>query len=300
MPAIERTPQRYTRYPSARVTTASEVRQDRSGFGPKRAGPTGGATARGTSFEDPRIRDRYRDIILSFAGKEGSDKQDHVISENVTQTQCIGYAQRYIVGGETHYRYDRYRERLKTCVQNVPFDQSVPTVMHLDLGAGPGLFTWAFWDLMHDEMGEDRWPSLDLFGYDHAPQMAALARRIWDRLELQTPYRCFDSEEEAYANVWPQGPRTNILITLGHSLIQVHEHGGLAVFAGLCEAIAGLDRNARLVAVDAHSGDRVNQFDTAWRKLVSMMANSRVTVIHEAESLRVATVKLVSGPWRRR
>ena len=188
---------------------------------------------------------------------------------------------------------------LKTCVQNVPFDWSMPTAMHLDLGAGPGLFTWALWDLIHDEIAEDRRLSLDLFGYDHAPQMATLAKRIWDRFDLLTPYRCFNSEEEVYANIWPQGPRTNVLITVGHSLIQVYEHDGLAVFAGLCEAVASLDRNTRLVAVDAHSGDRVHQFDSAWRKLLSLMGDSRTTVIHEAESMRVLTVELVSGPWRR-
>ena len=189
---------------------------------------------------------------------------------------------------------------LETCVQNVPFDKSVPTVLHVDLGAGPGLFTWAFWDLMQDEMVGDNSPSLDLFGYDHAPQMAALARHIWNRFEVQTPYRCFDNEEEVYANVWPQGPKTNVLITLGHSLIQAHEHGsGLTVFAELCEAVAGLDRNTRLVAVDAHSGNRAQQFVAAWRKLLSMMADSRVSVIHEADSMRVVTVGIVSGPWRR-
>ena len=300
MSATERTPQRYTRYPNAHVTTASEVREDPTGLGPKRAGPARGVTGRGPKFEGPRIRDRYSDVIDSMARKEGSDSHSHVIPENVTQTQCIGYAQRYIVEGEIpHYRFDRYQETLKTCLQNVPFDPSIPTAMHLDLGAGPGLFTWAFWDLIDDEMAEDSVPSLDLFGYDHASQMAKLARRIWDRFELQALYRCFDSEEEVYANVWPQGPRTNVLITLGHSLIQVHENNGLAVFAGLCEAVASLDRNTRLVAVDAHSGDRVNQFDPAWREFLSMMADSRVTVIHEADSMRVSAVELVSGPWRR-
>ncbi|MDE0062893.1 MAG: class I SAM-dependent methyltransferase [Gammaproteobacteria bacterium] len=235
-----------------------------------------------------------------MARKEGSDSHSHVIPQNVTRTQCIGYTQRFIVGRETpHYRYDRYQNALKTCVQNVPFDQDMSTAMHLDLGAGPGLFSWALWDLMHDETTTDRRPSLDLFGYDYAPQMATLARRIWDRFELPAPYRCFDSEEEVYANVWPQGPPTNVLITLGHSLIQVHENDGLAVFAELCEAVAGLDRHTRLVAIDAHSGDRVRQFDSAWRQFLSMMAGSRVTVIHEAESIRVSTVELVSGPWRR-
>ena len=141
--------------------------------------------------------------------------------------------------------------------------------------------------------------SLDLFGYDHAPEMARLARRIWDRFGLQATYRCFDNEEEVYANVWPQGPSTNVLITLGHSLIQVHRHGGLAVFAELCEAVAGLDRSARLVAVDAQSGDRKQEFDSAWGELVSRMADSRVTVRHEARSSRVATVEPITEPWRR-
>ena len=129
--------------------------------------------------------------------------------------------------------------------------------------------------------------------------MATLAKRIWDRFEMLAPYRRFDSEEEVYANVWPQGPQTNVLIALGYSLIQVHKNDGLAVFAGLCEAVAGLDRNTRLVVLDAHSGDRVRQFDSAWRELLSLMADCRVTVIHEAESIRVSTIELVSGPWRR-
>lgn len=170
------------------------------------------------------------------------------------------------------------------------------------MGAGPGLFTWVVWDCVRSETTEGRARSFDLFGYDHAPEMSRLARRLWDAFALPATYRCFSSEEEVYANVWPQGPPTNVLITLGHSLIQVHKsgEGGLAIFAELCEAVAGLDRTARLVAVDARGGDRPREFDSAWEEFVSLMTDSRVEVKHTAPSERVATVEVMSGPWRRR
>ena len=301
---MQRTRKRYASNASVRVTTVPELRQDRAGLGPKRADATRGGTGRGTEFGGPAIKDRYKVVIDSVAREEGSDDAGHVIPANVTLAQCIGYSQRFLVGNEQdrpHYRYDRYLETLKTGMQDVPFDQSVRTAMHLDLGAGPGLFTWVFWDCVHSEMTEGRGLSLDLFGYDHAPEMTRLARRVWDAFGLPATYWCFASEEDIYANVWPQGPPTNVLITLGHSLIQVHKSrdGGLAVFAELCEAVAGLDRSVRLVAVDAHSGDRPKEFDSAWDEFVSMMTDSRVEVRHQAPSERVATLEVVSGPWRR-
>lgn len=241
-------------------------------------------------------------VIENLAKEEGSDDPGYVIPPDVTLGQCIGYAQRFVVGSprdRPHYRYDRYLETLDRCMQDVPFDQSVRTAMHLDLGAGPGLFTWVFWDFMHSVTSERKGLSLDLFGYDHATEMSTLAKRVWDGFGLQAAYRCLDSEDAVYASVWPQGPPTNVLITLGHSLMQVHRHGGLAIFAELCEAVAGLDRSARLVAVDAHSRERPLEFDTAWEEFRSMMKDSRVRVRHKGPSERVATVELLSGPWRR-
>ena len=241
-------------------------------------------------------------VIESIASEEGSGDVSHVVPRDATLSQCIGYARDYVVRKQQeqpHYRYEKYLTTLRKCMQILPFDHGTPTAMHLDLGAGPGLFTWVFWDYLQGATSDESGLSLDLFGYDHATEMARLARRVWGAFGLRAAYRCFDSEREVYANVWPQGPPTNVLITLGHSLIQVHQHGGLGVFAKLCEAVAGLDRSARLVAVDARGAGRPGQFDSAWRALESLMSDSRVHVRHHARSERVATVELVSGPWKR-
>ena len=297
---MQRKPKRYTRNVGARATPSLEARQDVSGLGPKRAKRTSGRAGR----RGPEIRGRYGAAIDEIAKKEGTSELGFVVPRGATLAQCIGYARDYVVriGQERpHYRYEKYRTTLRKCMQELPFDQTTPTVTHLDLGAGPGLFTWVFWDHVHSETAEGGGLALELFGYDHAPEMARLARRVWDAFGLPATYRCFADEDEVYTHVWPQGPPTNVLITLGHSLIQVHEarDGGLAVFAELCEAVAGLDRSTRLVAVDAHSGDRPGEFDSAWDEFVGLMTDSRVHVRHEAPSQRVATLEVVSGPWRR-
>lgn len=300
-----RRPKRYARNAGPRVTTTPEVRQDVPGRGPKRADRMHGRAGREGGPEEPSIKSQYWVAVDNIAEEEGTARLGFDVPRDATLAQCIGYTQDYVVrlGQERpHYRYERYLTTLRKCMQELPFQWTMPTAMHLDLGAGPGLFTWVVWDYVRSETTEGRELSLDLFGHDYAPEMSRLARRLWDAFGLPATYGCFASEEEVYANVWPQGPPTNVLITLGHSLIQVHKggDGGLAVFAELCEAVAGLDETARLVAVDAHGGDRPREFDSAWEEFVSLMPDSRVEVKHTAPSERVATVEVMSGPWRRR
>lgn len=297
---MQRTPKRYPHNPGTRAKPAPEVRQDRPALGPQRVEPARVGRDKGPGGQE--VKSRYVSVIESIASAEGTTELGYVVPPDATLSECIGYAREYVVRRQQeqpHYRYEKYLTAVRRCMQEFPFDRDTPTAMQLDLGAGPGLFTWVFWDWAQSETMDGKRRSLDLFGYDHAPEMARLARRVWGAFGLPCEYRCLASQEEVYANVWPQGPPTNVLITLGHSLIQVHRHGGLEIFAEMCEAVASLDRRARLVAVDAHGRGMPREFDSAWEEFVSMMRDSRVRVSHRGRSERVATVELLSGPWRR-
>ena len=84
------------------------------------------------------IRERYTEAIRALAKVYGAVPSGYEIPQDATLAQCIGYAQRFIVGrarDEPHYRYNRYMRALEWALRQDPAKGG--TVIHVDIGCGP-------------------------------------------------------------------------------------------------------------------------------------------------------------------
>lgn len=237
------------------------------------------------------IRDKYREIIQALAKKHGAVVAGFEISKNAELDTCLGYTMKYIVKGDRqHYRYDRYYRSLKFLLRRYPVKRG--SIIHVDLGCGPGLFTWVVSDYFRSQSKIE----VSSYGYDHAPNMVRLARLIWKRLELNENYSCqhkldkliLSIRERKYENL-------SYLITFGHVLIQTRDdHKALENFAdivGNCVNTA----ECRMVAVDATMYDRPAKFREGCERLVVAMEKKGLIVdnphIVESEMWTVARMR---------
>lgn len=211
------------------------------------------------------IRERYADAVVYLADKHGCSSSGYVIESSATVQQCIGYTWSYIVE-ETmgHYRYDKYVRalgRLQRCHPDFP---RATTVVHIDLGCGPGLFTWVVRDYFRGYSEVD----LESYGHDHAPSMLYIADSLWQNFGEVSHYSTHEDLEElihAVTSTMPESP--DILVTIGHVLNQLPKNT-LAI-GNFAHAIVRFSNYATcyVVAVDAHTGDHRINFITACDEL---------------------------------
>ena len=222
------------------------------------------------------IRGKYREIIRSLAIEHRVVSFDYEVPEDATLSQCIGYANQYVVGlagSRPHYRYDRYMRVLESMFQQHPVRRG--TIVHVDIGCGPGLFTWVVRDHLRDMPNV----SVDFYGYDHAQQMVSLARSIWRLLEEGTDYLAYYNIRNLLSSI-PRacGDRCTILVTLGHVLIQTVENdSAIGDFARIIAMCAGM-ANCLVVAVDARSRDRPQELRRACNKLDAALQRCGLTI----------------------
>ena len=221
------------------------------------------------------IRDKYREVIVALARKHGAVASGFEIPRDASLAQCIGYARRFVVGGahdEPHYRYDRYMRVLQSTYRQHPIHAD--KVVHIDIGSGPGLFTWVVKDYLRNNLDVRS----DLCGYDHAIHMVGLANTIWNLLEEDAIYSCHDDICELISNVEAVADdRCHMLVTLGHVLVQTVDDdsavGNFARIVATCARIA----NCLLVAVDAQTGDRPEGFRRACDQLSAALDRRGLT-----------------------
>jgi len=245
------------------------------------------------------IKSKYVDVIDAIAEEHGSRYCDYVVPKGATLAECIGYAQRYYIeGDEEHHRYNRCRTLLKAAMSHIlPNTGSRQTLLHMDIGAGPGLYSWVLRDY-----ARRIYPTINLklYGYDRAPKMAKLANMIWGRLNENVAYSCYHDENELHAAVMSDSSRSVcVVLTLGYVLIQTDKDGSLKELASLCKKLS-VNSNVCLVAIDAYSGIRPTLFEDAWNKLVSLLSNLRISVKYTDSSQKVARIHVMSSPTGRK
>ena len=193
------------------------------------------------------IRDEYIAAIERLVHRFGRTGGDYRVPEHANIRQCLGYASRYVSGHTTpHYRYDRYRKKL---LYSLAFNDDIGragTLVHVDIGCGPGLFSWVVYD--HFSGTE---VDVHLYGYDYAPEMVRLTGLIQDELESQIRLQCYDDVRQLLADIPRAPPPADVIVTLGHVLVQLADNEqALGVFAAILKHLthAGL---CLVLAVDA-------------------------------------------------
>ena len=201
------------------------------------------------------IRGRYAEIInaISKNYEPVYTTPEYRIHPDATFAQCLEYTQKYVVGGEDdtpHHRYDAYRDALREVFVGLRRSERRPLV-HVDVGCGPGLFTWVVWDYFRDTYSKI---GLELYGYDHSPRMVKLANLIWNRLGISTSYSCHHRLEALYSTAMQGGPvPCGVLITFGHVLVQtVDDESAVSDFADIVDTFVMIG-DCQILAVDAYS-----------------------------------------------
>lgn len=198
-----------------------------------------------------RVREQYVDVLEAMARRFGRIEGNHVIPVNASFRRCIDYACRYLHEGDSvrHYRFNRYRAALARLLDvfNGHLDCNADVTIHIDVGCGPGLFSWAAHDHFLDIQGGR---SLELYGYDHCPAMTRLAEAIWRRLDTQVDASFAYNAEELMSDIWQGGSTANAIVSFGHVLIQASEDP--TAIRSFSDFLA--QDNALVVAVDAKHG----------------------------------------------
>lgn len=131
-----------------------------------------------------QIRDHYIDAFNKIRRRHGEMCSGYEIRADCSLREAIGYTRRYIVGkDQDHYRYDYYRDELDRSLRHMVFDDKIDKILHLDIGCGPGLFTWAMRDYLlsqHDRKDG----SVDFIGYDHAESMIRLSNLFLENFSI--------------------------------------------------------------------------------------------------------------------
>ena len=178
------------------------------------------------------IRDEYIAAIRRLVDRLGRTGRDYRVPEHANIQQCLGYASKYVSGHTTqHYRYDRYRNKLLYSLASNEDIGRAGTVVHVDLGCGPGLFSWVVYD--HFSGTE---VDVQLYGYDYAPEMVRLAGMIQDELESQVRLQCYHDARQLLADIPAAPPPADVIVTLGHVLVQLADNQqAIGVFATILE-----------------------------------------------------------------
>ena len=217
------------------------------------------------------IRDRYVDVIDRMASRFGRESGDHVIPRDATLARCIDYSARYLYERDTveHYRYKRYMQALEDLLRDYGGHRKTSTIAHVDVGCGPGLFSWVVHDYFrHQEPGT----GIELHAYDHSPTMVELAGLIWREFETGFYLGATSDLDELTSQVMQGGPPADVIVSFGHVLVQTSgQENAVGSFADILSCIL-LDSNL-VVAVDAQSDPAIQKFHLSIDRLIEALAD---------------------------
>ena len=224
------------------------------------------------------------------------------IPANATMHDCIGYTLYHVCGqrpgGKRHYRYDRYGRALRDTLRRIeaPFDdlhrteipldyipgEPVPSVgtagknahvVALDIGSGPGIFSW----VAHDYFQPSEEVDLELFGLDRCPSMVDLARSLWQRMDTRIDLKVESDWKRIHSGLsmtLSSHQDSTVIVTIGHLLVQIVDDCGpinqVARYVADCVSLAsmpGTRSRCFVIGADAFSHGRRQLFRRAWECL---------------------------------
>ena len=206
------------------------------------------------------IRDNYEsafDAIAQHCGQEPSPAQ---IGPHDSLQKMIGYTRQFVVEQTTrHFRYQYYHDTLSLALTRLRFGPANRRVVHLDIGCGPGVFSWVIYDHMASQVTRD--PSqVDYYGYDHSAAMIQLAHLFLERFPVQYEFHGFsDLVEISRALADEDFSNCDVVVTFGYALVQVRDNAAaLGDFATLIACVFP-SHSCIMVAADAHNNGAIRR-----------------------------------------
>lgn len=230
------------------------------------------------------VREYYHDAIHSIMSDnkiprvERGWKPNYIIPQDAGFEWVVQYTEYYIGyqtreerfrrPGNRHFRYDEYRGILNTV------KAGGSRHIHVDIGCGAGVFSWAFLDWAEDQ--GINYDHLALYGYDHSQAMIQLAGEIRNRIVQHIPnYPAlqYSSNVDAFLRQLTENLHGDIscIITLGHVLVQAQALEAIQIFTRIIQHLMNLPNSAFvLIAVDAW-GEQ-GAFTQGWNLLLCNLA----------------------------
>ena len=121
------------------------------------------------------IIDSYVSTFNAIAQRYRDEYSNAQIGPRDSLQKIIGYTRQYVVEHTTpHFRYKYYHDALSFAFMQLGFDPADRRVVHLDIGCGPGVFSWVVYDYMASQETRDS-DQVRYYGYDYAAAMIQLA-----------------------------------------------------------------------------------------------------------------------------
>ena len=200
------------------------------------------------------IRDRYAPTLDAIAQRYGEAPPAFHIAPDTSLPTLVGYTRRHVVDGdEPHFRYGYYHDALSRAFEWLQFDPANRQLVHLDIGCGPGVFSWVLYDHMTSQEALDP-DHVDFYGYDHCSAMIDLAHLFLERFPKQYEFRGYsDLDEISMALAAEDFSACDVVVTFGYALVQVcDDPAALPDFATLIRS-AFPSHSCVIVAADAYS-----------------------------------------------
>ena len=195
---------------------------------------------------------------------------DFSISTSTSYKQVLEYSDWYVAGTGDKcppYRYNRYLETLN----QLPVGDG--RQVHVDMGCGAGLFSWAYLDWATAK--GIKYKHIRLFGLDHNPASLRLAKQIRKRLSSAISdypkLRYYRQSESLIRNLEKLHlGDSDYVITFGHVLEQAHGSEEIQQFSVVIRSVLDLVEpgcRCTLVVVDAFAGQRRKDLEQGWSRL---------------------------------
>ena len=224
-----------------------------------------------------RIQNAYPVILQKMLQEIGVQPlkaaPHYIVPSDVGYTIALQHTQWYMSEGDSkpHYRFRRYVALIYQILEESEYAQYV----NIDIGCGAGAFAWAFTGSVAEKTNQV--DSIQLHGYDYAPNMVQLANDVHKRLVNDVngyPNAYYNSNVDACTDDITANAVDNSLyvITIGHALVQARDKNIIDEIVQIVREIFGIADSASkvvLIAADAKSQSRI--FNEEWCKLLQQL-----------------------------
>ena len=219
--------------------------------------------------------------------EKAAGQPPHEVRPEATFTEVVQYTEHFVGGGyqrsrgwNEYYRYERYRYVLAS----IDFSTlgTPHRIAHVDIGCGSGLFGWALLDWINENTGE--YKNVELYGYDHSPEMIKLAWMLKHRLSrLVGGYpilRYYDDRTRMLQKLSERNRGgTNYIITFGYVLAGTHDDdNAIRSFAEIIEKIVERKHDTSKCFLLASEAKSQGNFTAGWRKLKAALLSRQITL----------------------
>ena len=242
-----------------------------------------------------KIRRRYK-----IRRRCGDARANYVVKKNATLEESIVYTEGYVVGiGMPHYRYDYYRDALEKAAKEFDCIHPGRKIVHVDLGCGPGLFSWVVHDYVMARYRKKN-AKVRFYMYDHAESMIKLTKIFWKNLSVQRELNAYHDVDGIRKGLRSEDlSDCDVLVSFGYVLIQTHgEERALSEFACIIRELFP-SGSCTMVAVDAHVNKwRRDEFRNSCRHLFRRLRALGVGVEEKMGSQRSCMYARLTGGTR--